>query len=86
MNYSSAQQRMKDLKSFYTNCMWFGIVTIILFFRKFFRTGNLSESLFGISFILIIWAVILTVKAVKLFILNAEWENKILEEEIRKVK
>ncbi len=86
MNYNSAQQRVKDLKSFYKNCICFGVVTAILFFRRFLKTGDFYESLFSGSVILTLWAVILTAKAVKLFILNTKWENKILEEELTKSK
>lgn len=86
MNYNSAQQRVKDLKSFYKNCMWFGIVTLIIFFRIFMKTGDLSQSIFNGSIILTVWGIILAVKAVKLFVFNAEWENKVLEEELSKTK
>lgn len=86
MNFNNAQQRVKDLKSFYKNCMWFGIVALIIFFRRFMRTGDLSQSIFSGSIILTVWGIILAVKAVKQFVFNAEWENKILEEEMRKSK
>lgn len=86
MDYNSAQQRVKDLKSFYKNCMWFGIVALIIFFRRFLKTGDLSQSIFSGSIILTIWGIILIVKAVKLFVFNAEWENKFLKEEMRKSK
>jgi uncharacterized membrane protein (DUF485 family) len=86
MNYNNAQQRVKDLKSFYKNCMWFGIVALIIFFRRFMKTGDLSQSIFSGSIILTVWGIILAVRAVKLFVFNAEWENKILEEEMRKTK
>lgn len=86
MNYNSAQQRVKDLKSFYKNCMWFGIVALIIFFRRFMKSDDLSQSIFSGSIILTVWGIILAVKAVKLFVLNAEWENKVLEEELGKTK
>lgn len=86
MNFNNAQQRVKDLKSFYKNCMWFGIVALIILFRRFMKTDDLSQSIFSGSIILTVWGIILGVKAVKLFVFNAEWENKILEEEMRKSK
>lgn len=86
MNFNNAQQRVKDLKSFYKNGMWFGIVALIIFFRRFMKTGDLSQSIFSGSIILTVWGIILAVKAVKLFVLNAEWENKVLEEELNKTK
>lgn len=86
MNFNNAQQRVKDLKSFYKNCMWFGIVALIVFFRRFIKTGDLSQSMVSGSIILTVWGIILAVKTVKLFVLNVEWENKVLEEELSKTK
>jgi hypothetical protein len=86
MNIQTAQQRVKDLKSFYKNCLWFGIVSLIIFFRRFMKSGDLSQSLFSGSVILTVWGIILAVKAVKLFVFDEEWENKILEEEMKKTK
>ncbi|MCW3167773.1 2TM domain-containing protein [Chryseobacterium sp. 09-1422] len=86
MNIQTAQQRVKDLKSFYKNCLWFGIVALIIFFRRFMKSGDLSQSLFSGSVILTVWGIILAVKAVKLFVFDEEWENKILEEEMKKTK
>lgn len=86
MNFNNAQQRVKDLKSFYKNCMWFGIVALFIFSRRFIKTGDLSQSVFSGSIVMIVWGIILAVKAVKLFVLNTEWENKMLEEELSKTK
>ncbi len=86
MNIQTAQQRVKDLKSFYKNCLWFGIVALIIFFRRFMKSGDLSQSLFSGSVILTVWGIILAVKAVKLFVFDEEWENKIFEEEMKKTK
>ncbi|SIQ06942.1 2TM domain-containing protein [Chryseobacterium sp. RU37D] len=86
MNYNQAQQRVNDLKKFYKNLLWFGIVSLIVFFNDIFDKGEFDISLFDGSIILTIWATVLTLKAVKLFILNADWENKILQQEMRKTK
>lgn len=85
MDYNTAQQRVKDLKSFYKNCMWFAIVSGIILVRNFIKYIE-TDYQFHTSILLIIWAIILVVKAVKLFVLNAEWENKILDEELKKTK
>jgi len=50
------------------------------------KTDDLYQSIFSGSIILTVWGIVLAVKAVKLFVFNAEWENKILEEEMRKIK
>lgn len=86
MDYNSAQKRVKDLKSFYKNCMWFGFVALFIFFRRLIKTENLSESIFSGSIILTVWAIILAVKAMKLFVFDAEWEDKIIENELKKSK
>ena len=85
MNYNNAQQRVKDLKSFYKNCMWFGIVAAIIFIRNIVKYAD-TEDVFRGSMVLMIWGIFLAVKAVKLFILNSDWENKIIEEELGKTK
>jgi len=86
MNYNSAQQRVKDLKSFYKNCLWFGIVALIIFFRRAVKHGSFAEALSTGSIILTVWGIIIAVKAVKLFVLNSDWENRMLQEELKKTK
>ncbi|WP_175623300.1 2TM domain-containing protein [Chryseobacterium schmidteae] len=85
MDYSSAQQRVKRLKSFYKNCMWFAIVGGFILIRNFVKYSGTDHNFHG-WFILTIWAIILGVKAVNLFIFDSEWENQILEEELKKSK
>lgn len=86
MDYNQAQQRVSDLKKFYKSLLWFGILAIIVFFHDVFENGNFDITLFNGSIILTIWAIVLAVKAVKLFILNSEWERKVLQEEMKKAK
>lgn len=86
MEYQTAQQRVKELKSFYKNCMWFGIVALFIFTRRFVKYGDFTEAISTGSIILTIWGIIIAVKAVKLFVLNSEWEEKVLQNEINKSK
>lgn len=86
MNYNSAHERVTQLKKFYKSLLWFGIVAGIIFFDDIFENGRINFTLFDGSVILIVWGIILTVKAVKLFLLDAEWENDIIEKEMRKNK
>lgn len=86
MDYDSAYERVSQLKKFYKSLLWFGIVAGIIFFDDIFEEGIINFSLFNGSIILVIWGIILTVKAVKLFLLDAEWENDIIEKEMRKGK
>jgi hypothetical protein len=86
MNYNQAQQRVQDLKRFYKNILWFGIVAFIIYFDDIFEKGILNFSQWNGSIILMIWGIILTVKAVKLFLLDSEWEKNVIEKEMRKSK
>jgi len=86
MDYYQAQERVQSLKKFYKNLFWFGIVAAIIYGKDIFRHGKIDFSLFHGSLILTIWAIVLTVKAVKLFVLNSEWENKMMKEEMEKSK
>lgn len=86
MDYNQAQERVNQLKKFYKSLLWFGIVSAIIFFNDIFEQRKLDFSLFKGSIILTIWGIILTVKAVKLFILDSEWERKVIQKEMGKSK
>lgn len=86
MDYNQAQQRVKDLKKFYKSVLWFAIVVFIIFFNDIFEKGIFNFSLWDGSVILAIWGIILTVRAVKLFLLDEEWERGVVEKEMRKSK
>lgn len=86
MNYNQAQQRVHDLKRFYKNLLWFGIVAFIIYFDDIFEKGIFNISQWNGSIILTIWGIILTVKAVKLFLLDSQWEKNVIEKEMRKSK
>lgn len=86
MNYNQAQQRVQDLKRFYRSILWFAIVAFIIYFDDIFEKGIFNISQWNGSIILAIWGIILTVKAVKLFLLNSDWERNMLEKEMRKSK
>lgn len=86
MDYNSAYERVTQLKKFYKSLLWFGIVAGIIFFDDLFENGSINFSLFDGSFILVIWGIFLTVKSVKLFLLDAEWERTVMEKEMRKGK
>lgn len=86
MNYNQAQQRVSDLKKFYKNLLWFGIVSFIIFFDDIAEKGIFNFSMWNGSVILLIWGIILTIKAVKLFILDSEWERGVMEKEMNKTK
>ncbi|WP_223608393.1 2TM domain-containing protein [Chryseobacterium sp. OSA05B] len=86
MDYDSAYERVTQLRKFYKSLLWFGIVAGIIFFDDIFEKGTFDFSLFDGSVILVIWGIFLTVKAVKLFLLDGEWERGIIEKEMKKSK
>lgn len=86
MDYDSAYERVTQLKKFYKSLLWFGIVAGIIFFDDIFENGKINFSLFDGSVILVIWGIFLTIKAVKLFLLDSEWEKAIIEKEMKKNK
>lgn len=86
MNYNQAQERVHELKKFYKSLLWFGIVAVIIFGDDILEKGIFNFSLWDGSIILTIWGIILTVKAVKLFLLDSEWEREVMEKEMKKSK
>ncbi len=86
MDYNQAQQRVHDLKKFYKSAFWFAIIAAIILADDIFEKGIFNFSLWDGSVILTIWGIILISRAVKLFLLDAEWERGIMEKEMRKVK
>ncbi|KQR95215.1 hypothetical protein ASG01_05035 [Chryseobacterium sp. Leaf180] len=86
MNYQSAYYRVKEIKKLYKSIFWFAIISIIIIFRNFYKTGELLLPNIGGSFILTIWAVIIIARVAKLFIFNAEWEESIYRNEVDKMK
>ncbi|WP_294230003.1 2TM domain-containing protein [uncultured Chryseobacterium sp.] len=86
MDYNQAQQGVKDLKKFYKSVLWFFIVAFIIFSDDIFEKGIFNFSFWDGSVILAIWGIILTVRAVKLFLLDSEWERSVIEKEMGKSK
>lgn len=81
--FEVAAERVKEIKKFYTNLAIFIVVSMAIVFWHFQKTGNLEVNL-GRSFIIIVWAIILAVRAIKLFLLNADWEKDMLNKELKK--
>ena len=84
MGFQRAQERVKELKRFYRGLLWFGIVAVFLFFSDTIDSGTFEIDRFDGSIILGVWAIILLVKALQIFILNPDWERRTLEKEIKK--
>jgi len=84
MEFQKAQERVKELKRFYRGLLWFGIVSVLLFFSDTIDNGTFDINRFDGCIILGVWAIILLVKALQIFILNPDWERRTLEKEIKK--
>ena len=84
MEYQSGQERVHRLKKFYKGLLWFGIIAAFIFFSDAIEEGTFDIDRFDGSLILAVWALILTVRAVQLFVLNSDWERRTLEKEIKK--
>ena len=81
--FEVAAERVKAIKKFYTSLAIFVVVSMAIVFWHFQKTGNFDLNL-GRSFIIIVWAIILAVRAIKLFLLNADWEKDMLNKELKK--
>ncbi|WP_300673578.1 2TM domain-containing protein [Soonwooa sp.] len=81
--FEIAAERVKDIKKFYTSLAIFIVVSMAIVFWHFQKTGNFEINL-GKSFIIVVWAIIIAVRAIKLFLLNADWEKDMLKKELKK--
>ncbi|MFP3596537.1 2TM domain-containing protein [Chryseobacterium sp. SIMBA_029] len=86
MDYNNAYKRVNELKKFYKHLAWFAIIAGISLLNDYSGHRNFHLSLFNGSILLLIWGAVLVMKAVKLFIFNADWERRILEKELKKDK
>jgi len=83
--YEMAVERVQKIKKFYTAIMVFAIVFGVVYGVRFFKNGfpqNLGE--IRVSWIFIIWALILAIKGAKLFLFNSDWENDMINKELKK--
>lgn len=85
MDYNRACDRVKQLKKFYKHLMWFGIISVIMIGNDWFN-DEMHYQIFGGHLFLGVWALILVMKGVSLFIFNDEWEKETIEKEVGKNK
>ena len=85
IDYSIAKERVRQMKKFYTSLAIFIIVLGFYTFREDYLNNEISIFHVGrISGIFWVWGIILAVKGVKIFFLNASWERKIMDRELNK--
>lgn len=83
--YAMAVERVQKIKKFYSGLIVFAIVFGVVYGIRFFKHGfsqNLGDM--HVSWIFIIWGLILTIKGAKLFLFNSDWENDMINKEIKK--
>ncbi|MBN9336432.1 MAG: 2TM domain-containing protein [Chryseobacterium sp.] len=83
--YAMAVERVQKIKKFYSGLIVFAIVFGVVYGIRFFKHGfsqNLGDM--HVSWIFIIWGLILAIKGVKLFFFNSDWENDMINNEIKK--
>ena len=85
IDYSMAQARVNQLKKFYVSLLIFIVVFAIYSIRKYYKTGEFNYLDFNnFSVIFWVWALILGIRAVKIFFFNHDWERKMMNKELNK--
>jgi len=85
IRYEMAVERVRKIKKFYTSVAVFIIIFGLIYGARFLKNGfpeNFGNMYF--SWIFIIWGLILAIKGIKLFFLNSDWENDMINQELKK--
>ena len=82
--YEMAVERVQKIKKFYKSLLVFAIVLGIVYGIKFAKYGLNYISVFEVSWIFIIWGLILAIKGIKLFFFNSDWERDMINKELKK--
>jgi len=85
IDYSRAQERVRQTKKFYFSFAFFLLVFAVYNLFQYNKTGQIpfvDDANFSVIFW--IWGIILALKAVKLFYFNQSWERKMMEKELNK--
>ncbi|PXW14363.1 MULTISPECIES: 2TM domain-containing protein [Chryseobacterium] len=86
MDYETASERTNSIRKFYKSIFIFALFAVLIIPDDIFGEKIIHLSLFDRYTILAIWAFIILVKAAKLFLFDSEWENNMIEKELRKDK
>ena len=79
--YIAAKNRVQTLKNFYRQLAVFAIIAGGFLAYKFIKYGELK---FQFSFWIMIWGLVIAIRAVKLFVFDSQWESKQLKKELNK--
>lgn len=83
MNNNKTYNRAQQLKKFYKNLMWFGIIAVVMLGNDWLK-GELQDKMFGGHLLLVIWAVYLGIKGISLFTINEDLDQNMMEKEMGK--
>jgi len=82
--YEIAVERVKQIKKFYTGVLVFAIVFGAVYGIKFVKSGFNYLSFSEVSIVFLVWGLILAIKGAKLFLFNSDWENDMINKELKK--
>lgn len=87
IDYSIAKERVSQLKKFYVSFTVFAIVLAIHSFRNYYLAGEITFLSFNkFSGVFWIWGLILAIRAVKIFLFTHDWERKMMDKELKKIR
>jgi hypothetical protein len=79
--YEKVSERVRKIRKFYISVAVFLAVFGIVYGIRFFKFGFLNlQNFINISIMFTVWALVLAVKGIKLFIFNSGWENRKIKE------
>ena len=83
MKYEAAREHVAKIRKFGINVLVFCIVFLFFNRENIFHLNEFNFGFGRVSIIFWIWGIILAVKAVKLFVLDYDWERKTIEKYIK---
>lgn len=83
MKYEAAKEHVARIRKFVVSLLIFCILFLLFYGSDLFSFNELNFGFGRISIIFWIWGIILAVKAVKLFVLDYNWERKTIEKYIK---
>lgn len=84
IDYSTAKERVHQMKKFYTSLAIFILVFSLYTFREHYLNTEINIFRLGrVSIIFWIWGISLAIKGVKVFFLNQSWERKMMDKELK---
>ena len=83
MKYEAAREHVAKIRKFGINVLVFCIVFLFFNRENIFHLNEFNFGFGRVSIIFWIWGIILAVRAVKLFVLDYDWERKMIEKNLK---